>query len=161
MLTLVLVLLSWCLNGPADSVLAGAAAPATALLPTSTKDSLLQTRVTADPSWGGLTPAWGWGRRRLAEQGTEAVGTSAVTRRVTTQVEGPCDGWACGEQEEDWWRRLERRASMLVKSAEEAIWKAARLETHVRFCLSTKTSCRSVMLPPAYTEVCTSQQLSS
>ena len=92
LLMLVLVLLSWCRRGPADSVLAGAAAPATALLPTSTKDSLLQTLVTAGTSWGGLMPAWGLGLRRSAEQGTEAVGMSAVTRRVTMQVEGPCDG---------------------------------------------------------------------
>lgn len=127
-------------------------APATALLPTSTKDSLLQTLVIAGSSWDGVAVLWELGLRRLAELGTEPVGTSAVTKRVMTQLEGACDMYMWGWEDEDWWRRLEMRLNMLAKSAGEEIWKAARLETQVRFCLSTKTSCLSEALPP--THVC-------
>ena len=106
----------------------------------------------AGSPWDGVAPLWGLELRRLAELGTEAVGTSAVTKRVMTQLEGACDEYMWGWEEEDWWRRPEMRLNMFAKSAGEEIWKAARLETQVRFCLSTKTSCLSEALPP--THVC-------
>ncbi|KAA6425825.1 MAG: hypothetical protein FRX49_04200 [Trebouxia sp. A1-2] len=121
--------------GPADTVLTGPAAPATGLLPTSTKDSLLQTLVMAGSPWDGIAPLWGLELRRLAELGTEAVGTSAVTKRVMMQLEGACDVYMWGWEEEDWWRRLEMRPNMLAKSAGEEIWKAARLETQTQASL--------------------------
>ena len=139
----------------------GAAALATALLPTSTKDSLLQTLVIAGSPWDAVAPLWGLELRRLAELGTEAVGTSAVTKRVMTQLEGACDKYMWGWEEEYWWRRLEMRLNMLAKSAGEEISKAARLETQVRFCLSTKTSCLSEALPPTHMEVCLYEHICS
>ena len=139
----------------------GPAALATALLPTSTKDSLLQTLVIAGSPWDAVAPLWGLELRRLAELGTEAVGMSAVTKRVMTQLEGACDEYMWGWEEEYWWRRLEMRLNMLAKSAGEEISKAARLETQVRFCLSTKTSCLSEALPPTHMEVCLYEHICS
>ena len=66
------------------------------LLPTSTKLSLLQSVVVGDCAaapeglWDRLAPDLGM--CCLPELGMEAVGTSAVTKRVTTQVgEEACD----------------------------------------------------------------------
>lgn len=98
-LRLVLVRLSW---RPADKVLMGCTSLGTVLLPDSTKDSLLHTLVIwLNPSDSGWDCVPASGVRRLAEQGTEELGTSAVTKRVMTQVEGPWDGLlGVGEQQE-------------------------------------------------------------
>ena len=136
--------------------------------PTSTKDSLTQHRDMPRASCASAplcnTPcpvglpclskeseaaAELWHFCPLAEPGGEscgagAVGRSAVTRRVMMQLEGPCDRLGAEEEEE---RRLAMSSAMSLKSDGDMIWIAARLETHVRFSLSTNTSCLSAMLP--------------